>query len=108
MIDDFDLNGLHNYFEELDNINKKKDIINEEMMNKTSVENDIINKNKKLSIDKEVNKSEILKKDMKEKKSSQLDKINPKKIMENIQNDNNSKLMNNLQKIQLNNHHLAI
>ena len=103
LIDDFDLNGLHNYFEELDNINKKKDIINEEMMNKTSVENDIINKNKKLSIDKEVNKSEILKKDMKEKKSSQLDKINPKKIMENIQNDNNSKLMNNLQKIQLNN-----
>ena len=104
MIDDFDLNGLHNYFEELDNINKKKDIINEEMMNKASVENDTINNNRKLSIDKEVNKSEIVKKDMKEKKSSQLDKINPKKIMENnFQNDNNSKLMNNIQKIQLNN-----
>ena len=104
LIDDFDLNGLHNYFEELDNINKKKDIINEEMMNKASVENDTINNNRKLSIDKEVNKSEIVKKDMKEKKSSQLDKINPKKIMENnFQNDNNSKLMNNIQKIQLNN-----
>ena len=104
LIDDFDLNGLDNYFEELDNINKKKNIINEEMMNKTSVENDVINKSKKMSINKEVNKSEMAKKDMKEKKSSQLDRINQKKIMENnFQNDNASKLMNNLQKIQLNN-----
>ena len=99
LIDDFDLNGLHNYFEELDNINKKKSIINEEMINKTSVENDMINKNKK-----EDNKSEIQKIDMKEKKSCQLDRISQKKLIENNnQNDNNSKLMNNLQKIQLNN-----
>ena len=104
LIDDFDLNELHNYFEELDNINKKKNIINEEMMSKSPVENDAINKNKKLSIDKEVNKSEILKKEMKEKKSSQLDRASQKKIMDNnFMNDNNSKFLNNFQKIQLNN-----
>jgi len=104
LIDDFDLNGFQNYFEEIDTINKKKNIINEDMMNKSPSENDLLNKNKRLSIDKGVNKSELQKKDMKEKKYSQLDKISQKKLMENnFQNDNNSKLMNNLQKIQLNN-----
>ena len=82
LINDFNLNELRKYFEELDNLNKKK-YINDEYLSKIEHENNLKSQKERSTIIKYTNISEANKKSSNIKNENQPEKVNTKKLVQN-------------------------
>ena len=90
LINDFDLNELRKYFDELESLNKKK-YINEEQLIKIEQDNNLKNQEEKSRFIKNLISDETYKKALNDKSENQPHKAITKKLIQNNTLNNNSK-----------------
>jgi len=95
LINDFDLNRLRKYFEELDILNKKK-YINDEQLSRIEHENNIKSQKERSNIIKSMNNDEANKKSSNSKNENIPEKISTKKLVQNNIHNNNIKFKTKL------------
>ena len=95
LINDFDLNELRKYFDELGSLNKKK-YINDEQLSKIEHENILKSQKEKSTIIKYINNDETNKKSSNVKNENQPEKVSTKKLVQNNIHNNHSKFKNKI------------